>query len=283
MSQRLVFICFLSLSLCLGAGCATTSKSVEPNNAVVSASDASVAGDGDDFYAELGDDYEDDFDDDFSDEFEDYSYDDSMHISDPLEGFNRICFGFNDFFLLNIAKPVYDGYDYVMPNEFQQGVRNFFHNLLFPVRFVNALLQGEPLMAGVEFSRFVINTSLGAGGLFDVTKDKKPVVEPDIDGFGQTLGRWGVGEGWYIVWPFVGPSSARDSLGWCGDYFLDPKWVFCSTTESVVLTGYKTLNNSGSAIDAYEKFKASSIEPYIAVRNAYIQLRRENLKRVEDK
>lgn len=276
MSQHIVFACILSLTLCFVTGCASSNKNVSQESAIMNADNPA---DGDNFYTE----FDENFEEDFSDEFEDYSYDDSMHISDPLEGWNRMCFSFNDFFYLEIAKPVYNAYDYVTPDELQQGAHNFFHNLLFPVRFVNALLQGEPLMAGVEFSRFIINTSLGVGGLFDVTKDKKPVVEPDIDGFGQTLGRWGVGEGWYIIWPFAGPSSMRDSFGWCGDYALDPKWVFCSTTESVALSGYKYLNDYGSAIETYEKFKASSVEPYIAVRNAYLQLRRENIKRADNR
>lgn len=289
MSQRILYTCILCMILSIGAGCATSNKALSPeqgttgteingterNSSEIAENSGGTPFSDADFYAE--------FEDDFSDEFEDYSYDESMRISDPLEGWNRACFQFNDFFLVNIAKPVYNAYDYVTPDEIQQGASNFFHNLLFPVRFVNALLQGEPLMAGVEFSRFVINSTLGIGGLFDVTKDKKPVVEPDIDGFGQTLGRWGVGEGCYIVWPFVGPSTLRDSAGWCGDYFLDPKWVLFDTGESIALSGYRILNDYGSAIDAYETFKASSVEPYIAVRNAYIQMRRDNLKRSQNR
>lgn len=213
------------------------------------------------------------------DELDDYDTTDAYLVPDPLEGWNRMWFGFNDFVLLRIGKPVYRGYEAVTPHELRSGVRNFFHNLLFPVRFVNNLLQGKFSAAGVEMGRFIVNTTVGMGGLIDVAKKDKPVVETDNEDLGQTLGVWGFGEGFYIVWPFFGPSTLRDSVGFTGDYFLDPTWFAITFEESLAANSYKQLNDLGPTVDAYEGLKSGSVEPYSAVRNAYIQLRRDKVER----
>lgn len=223
----------------------------------------------------------DDFDDygtfDEYDDFDDYSAYQPVHIADPLEPWNRMWFHVNDFVLLNIGKPVYKGYKFVTPDVFRKGVDNFFHNLLFPVRFVNALLQGEFLAAGVEFDRFFVNTTIGLGGFIDVAKRNKPVVDRNIGGFGQTLGRWGVGNGFYIVWPLLGPSTLRDSVGRVGDYFASPTWAFLPTDEAFILSSYRYLNDLGPVLNGYESLTRTSLEPYTAVRDAYIQMRNKEI------
>lgn len=202
-------------------------------------------------------------------------------VPDPLEGWNRFWFGFNDILLLNIAKPLYKGYEFITPQEFRTGVSNFFHNLAFPLRFINCLLQGKPMDAGVEMGRFIVNSTVGFAGLIDVAKKDKPVVQPDPSGedFGQTLGTWGVGEGFYIVWPGFGPSSLRDTVGIVGDYAADPLSYPTPRDPYVITSTYGKFNNLGSVISNYETIKKGSVEPYSAIRNAYIQNRRNAIAR----
>lgn len=196
-------------------------------------------------------------------------------ISDPLEGWNRAMFKFNDALLDYVARPLYKGYAYVTPRFFRQGVKNFFHNLLFPVRFVNNLLQGKGRAAGVEMSRFVLNSTAGLGGFIDVAKSHKPIVPVDDDeDMGQTFGVWGVGEGIYIVWPLLGPSNLRDSAGMVGDHFLDPVTYVWPDGLSYALAGYRTFNKLDDILDLYDSMKRSAVEPYAAVRDAYTQYRR---------
>lgn len=214
-----------------------------------------------------------------SDDLDDYSVSPEDHVADPLESWNRMWFHFNDFVLLKMGKPLYSGYEAVTPSELRTGVRNFFHNVLFPVRFVNALLQGEFLAAGVEFDRFMINTIVGFGGFIDVAKKDKPIVEPDVKDMGQTFGRWGMGEGIYLVWPFFGPSTLRDTAGMAGDYFLDPTWILLTLDQGIATNTYREVNNLGPTIDTYEGLKSGSVEPYTAMRDAYIQMRRNIIER----
>ena len=103
-------------------------------------------------------------------ELDDYDQSPVQLIADPMEPWNRFWFHFNDIFYLYVARPLYRGYDFIMPDEFQSGLKNFLTNLLFPVRFVNNLLQGKPMDAGVEFGRFIVNSTVGFGGFIDVAK-----------------------------------------------------------------------------------------------------------------
>ena len=109
----------------------------------------------------------------------------------------------------------------MVPEFARAGVKNFFHNLKAPIRILSNLLQGKGMAAGVEASRFVMNTAFGFGGLMNPAKNSKPIVETDDEDLGQTLGTWGMGEGFYIVWPILGPSTVRDTVGFVGDSFLD--------------------------------------------------------------
>lgn len=218
--------------------------------------------------------------------FEDYDEDnDSEEIADPLEGWNRFWFAFNDILLLDIIKPVYKGYTAVTPEVFRAGLRNFLYNIQMPIRLVNSLLQGRFGQAGVEFDRFLVNSTVGLGGLIDVAKRNKPLVEVSdrAADFGQTLAVWGVGEGIYLVWPLIGPSTVRDTFGTIGDYTASP---FFWTAEPVgpvpfwpalaVDAGVR-FNDMGSVINAYEAVTKGAIEPYIAARDAYVKYRRAGI------
>ncbi len=202
------------------------------------------------------------------------------NVPDPLEGWNRAVHSFNDGFINYAARPAYNAYAYVTPDFFRTGVKNFFHNLAFPVRFTNNLLQGKGRAAGVEMSRFVLNTTAGLGGIIDVAKSHKPIVPVDDDeDFGQTLGVWGIGEGFYIVWPLLGPSTARDTVGLTGDYFLDPVTYVKPWALGAGVGAFRTFNQLDAIMDQYDAVNDLAVEPYTAFRNAYIQNRRARLDR----
>ncbi|MDR2744303.1 MAG: VacJ family lipoprotein [Desulfovibrio sp.] len=201
-------------------------------------------------------------------------------IADPLEPWNRFWFGFNNIFYLHIVKPVYQGYAAVTPRQLRSGMRNFFFNLFFPVRFANNIFQFRFMEAGVEFGRFIINTTTSLG-FANVARDKKTIVPVDPSGedFGQTLGRWGMGHGFYIVWPIIGPSSPRDTLGRIGDLFADPlfyasPWELAAGTEL-----YLRFNDVGDVLPLYEDMNRAAVDPYIAMRQAYVNFRRVQVNR----
>ena len=194
---------------------------------------------------------------------------------DPIEGWNRAMFGFNDKLYFWALKPVAQGYGYVVPERPRLWVQNFFHNLMYPVRFVSLVLQGKPDAAAVETSRFITNTAFGLGGLGDVAGDLKPYkpipsTEQDL---GLTFGYWGVDNGMYLVWPFIGPSSARDTVGYAGDYFLTPASYINPWYWSVAAKGYEKVNAISFRIGDYEAVKEASLDPYEAVRDGYLRMR----------
>ncbi len=256
-----VLVLFCMVALCFFSGCSTKADHAAINSTVV-----------------VQNEHSDGFDD--FDDFEDYDTDPVEVIADPLEPFNRFWFGFNDFFILNIADPVYTGYTYIMPAPFRQGISNFAYNIKAPVRIFNRILQGEFGQAWVELGKFVVNSTAGFGGLFDITKDKKPKVpyKPTGADFGTTLATWGVGEGFYVVWPFFGPSSARDTVGMGMDFLTSPTtWVshydVIDSPESYLITGGLRFNDFGSVIAIYKDMTEGAIEPYVSMRDAYIRYR----------
>lgn len=214
-------------------------------------------------------------------ELDDYDHAPAQIIADPLEPWNRFWFHFNDVFFLYVAKPLYKGYDFIMPREFQSGLKNFLTNMLFPVRFVNSLLQGKFKGAGVEFGRFIVNSTVGFGGFIDAAKGRKAVVDVDPAGedLGQTLGYWGFGQGFYIVWPIIGPSSARDTVGLAGDVFLNPS--FYLHARDVAMVGNATLrfNTLGDILPMYENVTEVAVDPYVAMREAYAAFRKLHVQK----
>ncbi len=226
------------------------------------------------------------FDDAF---FEDYDEEQEVAIADPLEPWNRFWFGFNDILLLKVVKPVYSAYEAVTPQALRTGLSNALHNIKTPIRIANRILQGEFAQAWVELGRFIVNSTIGFGGLIDVAKKDKPLV-PMTEGtadFGTTLGKWGIGEGIYLVWPFFGPSTARDTVGMGGDYAASPFfWLVEPTGKAVEFwPGLGTslglrFNDFGGTLETYETLTKSAVEPYTAARDAYVKYRRSLLQKV---
>ncbi|UCF93532.1 MAG: VacJ family lipoprotein [Desulfobacterales bacterium] len=213
------------------------------------------------------DEYEDD-------EYADDEYDDETAlIADPLYGFNKGVYYFNDKLYFWLLKPVARGYKAVVPVEIRTCIRNVADNLRFPIRFVNALLQGKVRKAGSEFGRFFINSVVGLGGLADIAHNY-PALNTSQEDLGQTFAVWGFGNGLYLNLPLFGPSSARDAIGRLGDTFLDPIWwLIDATVTRIAIRGGETVNETSFRIGDYEALKEAALDPYIAIRNAYVQNR----------
>jgi phospholipid-binding lipoprotein MlaA len=193
-------------------------------------------------------------------------------IADPLEPVNRFFFTVNDKLYFWVLKPAAKGYGKAVPEGFRIVFRNFYRNITAPVRIVNKLLQLKPKDAGTEFARLAINSTIGVGGLRDCAGDCFGVRSLDAD-FGQTLGYYGVGQGFYLVWPLLGPSSPRETLGYGFDRLLHPATWLVSTTVSAGTGVHNLVNNLSFRIGDYETLKKAAVDPYIAVRNAYVQNR----------
>ena len=201
----------------------------------------------------------------------------SESIADPLEPLNRAFFLFNDKFYFWLLKPAATGYKAITPQAFRVGIKNFFYNIAFPIRFVNCLLQGKLQGAGIELTRFALNTTLGVAGFLDLATSKLDLQRYEED-FGQTLGFYGLGTGFYINWPVLGPSSARGTFGLAGDYFLDPVNLVDSTSSRYGIHAGDRFNRTSLQLGDYEDLKKSAIDPYAAVRDAYYQYRKKKIE-----
>ena len=184
---------------------------------------------------------------------------------------------FNDFLLTWIFNPVEKTYALIVPKPARIGIDNFFHNVTTPVRLVNCLLQGKPSAAGRELHRLALNTTVGVFGFGDPAKDHWNI-EPAEEDLGQTLGVYGIDNGFYIVLPFLGPSTGRDSVGMIGDAFLNPVRYVEPVELSIGISTEDKINNGSLHIGEYESIKAASVDPYIAIRDAYIQYRNKKIK-----
>jgi len=204
-------------------------------------------------------------------------------ISDPLESFNRAMFGFNDKLYFWVLKPVARGYKKVLPEAPRVGVNNFFSNLRFPIRFVSSLLQADFSGAATELGRFAVNTIWGVGGLLDPASSKQLDIPKNEADLGQTLGVYGLGQGFYIVWPVLGPSSARDSIGIVGDFFLYPVSYINPWYDWLAVRAYEEVNDTSLRIGDYEFIKEAAIDPYVALRDAYGQYRQKKIEKRSDK
>lgn len=210
------------------------------------------------------------------DDFDDFDQEESNDfIPDPLEPLNRVFFQFNDKLYFWILKPVAQGYRFVVPQLLRVSIRNFFTNLKTPIRAVNCLLQGKIEGFGKEILRFVVNSTAGFAGFQDIAKISFDM-GPQEEDLGQTLGFYGIGPGFYIHWPFFGPSSLRDTVGMAGDTFLDPaNYLLPSTKYKAAVKGYEQgVNKVSLEIGEYESMKKAALDPYVAVRDAYYQYRK---------
>lgn len=194
--------------------------------------------------------------------------------SDPLETVNRGMFVFNRTADRYVLRPVAKGYDKVMPSPVRIGVRNFFSNLGYPTVIVNDLLQLKIEQGTRDLCRFVLNTTFGVGGLFDVAS-RGGLTENDED-FGQTLGYWGLGPGWYLMLPILGPSDNRDLVGKGGDYATDPL-IFVNDKYAAWGLGALDKVDERAGLLRADKFLDQQLDPYVFVRTIYLQSRQNKV------
>lgn len=206
---------------------------------------------------------------------------DDLDTNDPLESVNRVVFNFNQLFLDYFMGPLTDAYRWVLPDAVERVVGNALDNVGSPVTLANDILQAEPGRAFDTTARLVINSTAGIGGLFDVAE--KMGIERHEEDFGQTLGVWGVGEGFYLVLPLLGPSNPRDAFGkHIVDSFIDPLSIYLDNDDRDAirfgLMGLKALDAYRRVADDLEKVRKTSIDYYGALRSLYRQRRASDIR-----
>lgn len=194
-------------------------------------------------------------------------------LADPLEPVNRLFFHFNDKLYYWVMKPVARVYSSFIPQDMQIVIRNFFDNLEAPVRAVNNLLQGNVRGSASEVARFTLNSTMGIIGLCDFAKDVFGLQSSNED-LGQTLAYYGAGGGFYINWPFLGPSNFRDSLGMFGDGYVHPLILLDADLDVTIgIHTFEQVNSTALTMGDYELFVGTALDPYAAVKDAYQQHR----------
>lgn len=199
-------------------------------------------------------------------------------LPDPLEPVNRVFFQFNDKLYYWLLKPVARGYDLFIPQDLQIAVRNFFDNLRSPARAVNCLLQGRVRDSSVEVARFLMNSTIGVAGFGDFAKEAAGLASSQED-LGQTLAHYGAGGGFFIMWPFLGPSNVRDSIGRVGDAYMHP-FIYLDLEWEVIIGAYvfERVNDTSLTLGDYELFTETALDPYTAVKDAYQQYRNGRIR-----
>jgi phospholipid-binding lipoprotein MlaA len=217
------------------------------------------------------------YDEFFADEFE---FGEDAAPNDPFEGANRALLTFNRGLSRHLFDPMVRGYRFAVPRPARRGVHRAFANLKSPTTLVNDLLQLRFKDAAETLGRFVLNTTLGIGGIFDVGIEAG--WEHHEADFGQTLGRMGVGAGPYLVLPIFGPNTIRDGFGGVVDLFFQPLTYLIGPVQNIVLgasSGFSTLDAQDAGLKALEE---SSVDYYAALRSAYLQHRAARIRAHEE-
>jgi len=235
------------------------------------------------------------FDAELVDPFDESPHEAQMEEYDPIEPVNSAIFEFNYRFDKYLLKPVAKVYNFFVPPDVQQSIVNVFQNARFVPRFFNNLLQAKFRGAGIEMSRFLINSTLGVGGLFDPAKIMFDLDTP-LEDLGQTLGSYGVPPGPYLVVPFYGPFTLRDGFGFIGDIFLDPfNWLVLPIFEiadaprlvqhdptinyaRLGLTGGESVNLRSLTLKTFQGVEEGTLDLYGAIRNGYLQQRQKAIQ-----
>lgn len=207
----------------------------------------------------------------------DVAGDEGPGIADPFAPTNKLMYEINDRFYFWVLKPVTKAYVHI-PEDFRIIFSNVYDNLKAPARMLNNLMQMRMKGAGNELVRFLINSVVGIGGIGDMARDAFGIKKQEAD-FGQTLGHYGIDHGFYIVLPLLGPSSLRDGIGRAGDYLMHPLTYVhhedLSTTASFGILAHENVNDASFRMGDYESFKESAIDPYVAMRDAFVQNRKK--------
>lgn len=219
----------------------------------------------------------------FSDEaFFEEELEDVVEIYDPIEPVNRVIFKFNDFFVMNVMKPVSKGYTAVTTKTIRQGAHNVFYNLRYPVRVSGNLLQWRFDGAWRETRRFALNSTAGLAGVLDLASETEGLEKIPNEDVAQAFAAWGIPNGPYLVIPFIGPTTARDGLGLIGDAavhpFTEPFTVIDDWEWRMAYVASDVVAHSEALINGYENMKGSAVDPYSSVKNGYFQFRRSQVE-----
>ncbi|WP_374244205.1 VacJ family lipoprotein [Zoogloea sp.] len=196
------------------------------------------------------------------------------HPGDPLESVNRATFRFNETADRYVMRPVAEAYD-LAPLPVKVGVGNFFGNLADIWIGVNNLLQGKPVDGLSDGGRVLVNSTVGIFGIFDIATELG--LEKHDEDLGQTLGRWGVGDGPYLVLPLLGPSNLRDTVGLVGDLSADPVWGIEDMGDRNRVTGLRFVNRRAQLLGADTTAEQAALDKYAYMRSFYIQYRRNQV------
>ncbi|KXO06451.1 VacJ family lipoprotein [Moritella sp. JT01] len=202
--------------------------------------------------------------------------DNSDEISDPFYYFNIAMFHVNDKLYFWVMRPTALGYKAITPQFFRVGVANFFHNIAMPVRFTSSLFQGDIKSTGTELGRFVVNSTIGLLGVMDPAAHYLDW-QPNNQDMGLTLGKYGIGNGPYIVWPVFGPSTLRDTVGRGTDYFLSPLSYLKPDKLSLAVQAVDKVNATYFSLGDYETFKQAYIDPYERMKEFYLEYRADKV------
>jgi phospholipid-binding lipoprotein MlaA len=199
----------------------------------------------------------------------------AQSTNDPFEPVNRAIFGFNEAVDSNVLVPVAKGYQNVVPELVRTGVTNFFGNFGDGWSAINQLLQGKGEAASTMTMRVATNTLFGIGGLFDVASDLG--MERQSEDFGQTLGRWGLPAGPYLVWPILGPSNARDTLGRPLDLAWTPSALVNDAGGAMGLSALNLVDTRANLLSASRVVDGIALDKYSFIRDAYMTRRRSQV------
>lgn len=192
---------------------------------------------------------------------------------DPIESFNRQVFEFNEVVDRAVLKPVAQAYEYVLPEPVRDCVSNIFSNFREPSNAVNNLLQGKPIDAVSDTCRFVVNSTVGLLGCFDPARQMG--LEKHNEDFGQTLGRWGIGSGPYLVVPILGPSTVRDAIGIYGaEPYLDINFYIDNVRVRNWILGTRVVNQRAELLQTDDLISGAALDKYRFIRDGYLQRRR---------
>jgi len=203
---------------------------------------------------------------------------------DPLETINRGIFAFNEFVYQYLMTPAARGYNAVVPETVRDSMSNTISNLKAPVILANDVLQGEVKRAGITIARFLLNSTLGFLGTQDVASELG--LSKHSEDFGQTLGAWGVGEGFYLVLPLLGPSNPRDAIGKLFvDGYFDPFGYYLANTDNeewgFVRSGTSGFVEYAGIVDDLDNLRQTSVDFYGALRSLYRQRREAEIRNRE--